>query len=92
MPDAPNLILAYGRRAGEVAGKDKAIQKTAARQRVLADHMGADGTSICALPLCSHKHTVTTLLLLTEKLIGAAATSGKERLTMHLLACMLARI
>lgn len=49
MPDVPNLILAYGRRAGEVAGKDKAVPKTAARQRVFADHMGADGTSICEL-------------------------------------------
>lgn len=69
LPEVPNLIKAYGRRASEISANPKVNPQGSQSHGPFADHVGADGTSI-----------------------WAAATSGKEALAVHLLACLLSRI
>lgn len=97
MPDVPNLIQAYGLRASEIAREDRVNPKVTPRQGMFADHIGADGTTICTFfPSASHyiykkkKKKKKVVKPAHKGWLGAAATSGKETVTMHLLACMLA--
>lgn len=70
IPNVPNLIQAYGRRATEIA-KLYVSPKDTVKEGIFAEHVGADGTTIWA---------------------AATSRSGGGAVTMHLLACILARI
>jgi hypothetical protein len=69
LPEAPNLLKAYGKRASKIAEDPAFNPKGTTRDGAFQDHIGLDGTSL-----------------------WASATSGRDTVALHLLACMLSRI
>jgi len=69
LPEIPNLIKAYGKRASEIAENPSVNPQGTSLDGVFRDHVGLDATSL-----------------------WASATSGKNTVALHLLACMLSRI
>lgn len=69
LPDTPNLIENYGKRASEIVQLSENEEISGLGYGMFADQVGVDATSI-----------------------WAAATSGNSAISVHLLACMLARM
>lgn len=69
IPETPNLIRAYGRRASEISASPLVNPRGSKKDGLFQSQVGADGTTL-----------------------WAAATSGTPAISLHLLACILARL